>query len=468
MSKKVSILIAGFFFLTNCMAASGKNHKVKDYILDASFYPETAYMTGYAGVQLDSLEGSTGGVEFYLHGELTVDSVRYLSRNLELRQEPVYYTYEYSLIANKVTVDLSDAEAPFIEIFYSGHFNPQRARARSDYMCISNDGVFLRSYGYSLWFPIFQESRENGYLVDFSDVTLRTPSEFRSVFVGRKLADYIEDSQRVTEWTASQIELFHVQCSARRWEVLSDDKFHAYYLPDSMSEAQAHRIIKFANSLSSQYRECYRQDADAGEYHIMQLPRYGDISSGNVTGISTEHWLTFAESAWGKPGLAHEMVHPFVMVSIDRSDPLYALGIEGFPSFFHLPILESLLGEEWFDERILRAETQYLKDKAEVESGIGHNLPSEKPIDQITAEEIGEHKDEFVLNNRVILFFNFIREKMGKDGFKDFCRELFSYDDLNDQLFRRLVKEHYSEPHDDIDIWLSTNEYPERFRVGTL
>ncbi len=60
-----------------------------------------------------------------------------------------------------------------------------------------------------------------------------------------------------------------------------------------------------------------------------------------------------------------------------------------------------------------------------------------------------------------------------KRALKTFCCnidgvQLFSIDRLTDELFRRLMRKHYPGPDDDIDLWLSTNEYPERFRIGTL
>jgi len=83
----------------------------------------------------------------------------------------------------------------------------------------------------------------------------------------------------------------------------------------------------------------------------MQMPQFGDISSGNVSGISTKIWADFNQYNWPKQVLAHELVHSFVQYPLSQTNQLFALMTEGFPSYFHLPVLAELLGENWYQKR---------------------------------------------------------------------------------------------------------------------
>ena len=112
-------------------------------------------------------------------------------------------------------------------------------------MRIDGDGVLFRAYGYSLWFPIFLGDRETSYSVSFPKVTLRTPADFRAVFVGHRVRDYIEGEERVSEWSAEDVDLFDAQCSARRFDVTSRGSYHAYHLRNLASEQAGERMLGF-------------------------------------------------------------------------------------------------------------------------------------------------------------------------------------------------------------------------------
>ena len=57
---------------------------------------------------------------------------------------------------------------------------------------------------------------------------------------------------------------------------------------------------------------------------------------------------------------------------------------------------------------------------------------------------------------------------MGADAFFKFTRELFSKDDINEGVFRNTVEKYLPGISDDLDIWLTTSQYPERFRLGQI
>lgn len=442
--------------------------KVKNYDLDVTFVPHEAAMTGNASVTFypEAQVGDT--VIFYLHGECRIDSIKHAGRNLYYDWDLVFYPYEYSAVAIKVAVLLSsfDNTAP-LQIYYRGHFNPSKARSPSNYMRIDENGVYLRAYAYSIWFPLFLESRQDTYKVDFEEVTIRCPSDFTSVFVGNRLGDEIIDNQKVSRWSASDVDLFYPQCTVHRFKQLSDGPYHVYYRDDAESESAATKILEFSRWLTVRFGQRFIQTSLSSQFHIVQMPRYGDISSGNVTGISSALWKQFTDDSFSGATLAHELVHSFVQIPIERHDPLYAMIIEGFPSCFDTWVLQERLGRDWYIETLRRSEQSYLKKKRTGSDRRG-KLPPEKPLDQITADEIGIYKDRFVLGARTTLFFNYLLTKMEEAKYAEFERELFDRQSISNESFRELVLSYLPGFDDDLHTWLSTNKYPDRFHLENL
>jgi len=336
-------------------------------------------------------------------------------------------------------------------------------------MRIDPGGVFLRSYPYSVWFPVFLEAGEETYTVSFPKVVLRTPEEFTCVFTGTRLGDTTEDGMKISTWTAENVDLFTAQCTARPYTVLQDGSYHIYSLKDPDSEAAAAKILSVARELEAKYRRSYRNSAHAAQLHLMQMPEYGDISSGNVVGLSDENWAGFGENPYNALTLAHELVHPFVQVPIGMVDPMYALVIEGFPSYFHLPILTEIYGAEFYDRMFQNwFEKGYLKKRQDGLDLRDRPVPREKPILQVTAEEVGEYKDAFVLSDRVPLFLNYLRVKMGPERFYDFTRELLNLDRMDYRAFEATALRFLPDAREDLRIWLRTTKYPERFHLAGL
>ena len=445
-------------------------HRVESYILDATFFPAEHRIEARAQMGLQPVADEGCGGVFYLHGELTVDSVYIDGAQVPFVRELVFYYYNYSAVASKITVDLGGlGPIGSMTIAYSGYFHPCKARTPSDYMRIDREGVFLRAYGYSLWFPVFLEPGEDSYSVSFPDVTIRTPRDYTAVFVGSRVGESEEAAMRVSKWRAEGIDLFDVQCTAREYDVLEEGGYSIYSYPDRQSGRTAERIVDFARSIDRFCRNHYRRDGVAGEVHIIQMPRYGDISSANVVGISEGEWEAFGEDRYGTLTLAHEYVHPFVAVPVNTSNALYALVVEGMPSYFHLPALAEIHGEEFYAEFMTEdVERGYLAKRETGKDLRGQAVPVEKPILEIAPEEIGVYKDAFVLSDRALLFFNYLRVNMGETRFLDFSSELLNLSSIDYGTLEAVILKYLPGAGADIRVWLATTSYPDAFRLRNL
>ncbi|MBN2380616.1 hypothetical protein JXM67_12515 [candidate division WOR-3 bacterium] len=438
--------------------------KVDAYELEVTFEPERSYMEGKAVVEL------TGEMDkelvFYLHGELQVDSVDSDLKLTGIKQERVFCKGEYSLIATKVTLGIEDScESEPIEIYYSGFFNPSCARALSDYMGIMPGEVLLRSFGYSLWFPVFLADDQDGYKTDFRKVTINTPAGLTSVFVGDKLDEYVEDGCKVTQWQALDTDLLDAQCTAREYELKSGDNCFVYHLRDQKSAENAGKVLEFAGKISALFADHYRPEADRKSLHVLEMPQYGDISSGNVIGINEDSWMMFTDDRNSQFLIAHELVHSYVRIDVSKTNPLAALVVEGFPSFFFLPVLADMWGEDWYNDYMERIEKYYLGIKETGKTPRGWPVPDEKAILELTYEDIGRYKDCFILSDKVLLFFNYLRKSMEAERFYEFSKRLFELEDIDYVKFEGLILEYLPGAESDLDIWLNQTKYPERFRL---
>ncbi len=469
MSKLVSILMFLGVSIAAITAGAGEYPQVAEYSLDASFVPQQASMTGWAEVRFAADSDLSPKVSFFLHGELRVDSILQGGVGLEFEQAPRFYDKDYTLVAKAIEVQLQSTkpEEP-LTVFYGGYFNPSKVRSDSDYMRIDPSGVYLRAYYYSPWFPIFEEPEGGGYKVDFKEVTLRSPEEFSTVFVGHLIDEEILDNERVTTWRAKNVHLAYAQCTMQRFQRFSEGGVQVYSWTDSASLAAAESIVQFVRDVASRFRERYGQTAGTTELYVAEMPEYGDISSDNVTTITFDAWQQFDSETWPKRFLGHELVHPYVRPPVAYDDPMAAMVIEAFPSYFHLPVLQEYLGDDWYRNLLAVREERYLKMKASGLSRRGRPLPVEKPLDQITFDEIGDYKDLFILNDRALLFLNFLRVKMGDSEFWRFSHELCNVSELTDPGFRGLVVSHLPGFEDDLHRWLSTNEYPDRWHLENL
>jgi len=328
--------------------AEATTPKVAGYEIEALCVPAEAKLVATAVVTFAEPNAVKGDVTFYLHDELDVASVQIQGRDVPFRTDTVDYAYNYTGKARRtvVSIDPSFDVSAGLTVAYGGTFHPSTARAESNYMRIDDSGVLLRAYGYSLWFPIFIESGADVYPVDFPRVTLVTPEPYVPVLVGTRIREDVRNGQRHSVWSAGQVNLFAPQLTARKFDVLSHEGVFIYHERDEASKQAATSILEFVQKLHQQFVQHYGQPRGMEQIHIMQMPKYGDISSGNVVGMSEDAWRSFMKHDGYKRLLAHEFVHPFVQIPTPVSDPLYAMMIEGFPSYFHLPILAEVDGED--------------------------------------------------------------------------------------------------------------------------
>ena len=455
------------FFLTVNLSFASNYPKVKSYDLDIEFSPTKSSLDGMVSVVLDNEDSITDDIIFYLHGELRVDSIKQDGAPVEFSQTKDFYDFEYSLVANKTVLPKAQkiSDSP-LNIFYHGHMHPSSVASPSDYMRIDPTGVYLRSYGYSLWFPVFLPPRVDGYRVDFNRVVLKTPPEFKTVFIGRHLGDSLIDGRMNSYWTAPDTRIFDAQCTSQKFLVKSEGAVTAYYWDDSLSKEAADKIIGFSSRLIDEYKTRYNSNANMQNIYIAEMPKYGDISNGNMVGISGDSWANFENEEYARRTLAHELVHTFVRLELKKTDPLFALEIEGFPSYFHLPVLGGIIGGQWYDKRMINTEKGYLQYRKTGKDWRGRKLPPEIPLDQITEDNFGSYKDRFVLSDRALLFLNYLRREMGEDTFGKFCHDLFNKGIKSGEGIKKTIVQYLPGSEDDIKLWLSTSEFPERFRIS--
>lgn len=447
-------------------AAEQRSPRVAGYEIDAGFSPEHSLMRGSAVVRFHDPTFAGDSITFFLHGELDVDSVFVDSAPCRFKQRRVFYEYDYSLIANAVSIGVGADLPRSLRIVYAGYFNPSKVRSPSDYMRIDGDGVFLRAYGYSLWFPVFLPAGSDDYAVDFERVTTRLPRDYTGIFGGTRVRTVVDADSAVTDWRGTNIRLFEAQFTARPFQILGNEgNFAIFHLPDSASTAAAQAILEFSRSLCAQYGMLYRSSAPLDFRFIVEMPPYGDISSGSVTGLMESTWRIFSDDENAQRALAHELVHPYVRVDVSREDSAYCLVVEGFPSYFHLPCVAKSRGAEFYNRYVGWIERLYLDKRASGKDRRGNPLPSEKPLLAIAADEMPEYKDRFVLDDRALLFLNYLRACMGT-RFEAFTVELFNTGITNTAGIRSVIEKHLPGSSEDIRIWLETTEYPERLQFS--
>lgn len=446
------------------------SQKVSSYTINVEFFPDNAqmynnpvspdaFMRANSVVEFSEVIGSI--ITFYLHGELAIDSVFVGNEKIEFNTDKVLFDYNYNLVALKVTFNsFNIATEKKIHIHYSGFFNPSRARSLSDYMHINKDeGVYLRSYGYSLWFPIFQESGQDSYKADFKSITIKLPEKFKCVIGGELIKEYLENGFYTVIWKPGVSDILGVQCTARNYTTVSNDGVFIYFI---FNKSSSEKVLNYALKLKKLYSENLRDINDSLHLFIMEMTKYGDISSGNVVGISERLFNTFEEGLNSKFTIAHELVHPYVYIPISTDNPFYAFVIEGFPSFFQVWAVERISPNNEFDlfKEMRSIEQSYLNKRKTGKTRRGNTLPIEKAILKISFDDIGTYKDNFILNDRVWLFFYDIWNQMGDDQFDSFLKELFSFNSVNYNNFEKLILKYTPGYKEKLNIWLNTTDYP--------
>jgi len=446
---------------------------VKSYEINAEFFPDDAQMYNYpvpsesfmranSFIRLSEIQDSV--VIFYLHGELKIDSIQSGGKNINYDYDKVLYNYEYSRVALKVIVNSSDLVDESLAIFYSGFFNPSKAGALSNYMHINkNSGVYLRGYGYSLWFPVFIDAYQDSYKADFNKVTISLPIEFKCIVGGELVEEKKDNGSYIAVWKPGNTDILDMQCTARKFKLNTKENVYVYYLTDKSS---SDKVLEYSIGLKKLFSNNLKSIDISNPLFIMEMPKYGDISSGNVVGISEELFNAFETDIKSKLTIAHELVHPYVKIPVRKENSFYAFVVEGFPSFFQLYALKKMNEDNYnLAEVMMNVEKSYLEKRRTGKTSRGNELPEEKAILNISSEDIGTYKDTFVLSDRVWLFFYNIWMQMGDEKFDMFLKELFSFNSISYESFEGLISKYIPDFKDGLNKWLNTTNYPEAFRI---
>ena len=466
--NKLSICLFLFFIPLSAQAQIANSYEINAefFTKDAQIYnypvSSESFMRANSTIQLSEIKDSI--VTFYLHGETKIDSIRSGGNNINYDYEKVLYNYDYSRVALKVIVNSSDLVDENLTVFYSGFFNPSKAGALSNYMHINNSsGVYLRGYGYSLWFPVFVEAGSDSYKSEFRKVIVTLPPGYKCVVGGKLVGEKTDSANYIATWEPGFTDILNIQCTARKFKLNKKENVYVYYLNDKTS---SDKVLDYSIRLRKLYSQNLKDIEESQPLFIMEMPKYGDISSANVVGISESIFNNFEEDIRSKLTIAHELVHPYVKIPITKKNPFYAFVVEGFPSFFQVYALKRIEGDNYKLDEVMRGiEKSYLEKRKTGKTRRGNELPKEKAILKISPEDIGAYKDKFVLNDRVWLFFYSVWDQMGDKKFDLFLKELFSSKSIDYESFENLVIKYLPGYEKKLNIWLNTTDYPKQISL---
>lgn len=464
-------------FMVLCFVAiSIKAQKIKSYEINAEFFPDDAkfygnevspdnFMRGNSIVEFT--ENQNREVTFYLHGEFKIDSILRNGEKIKYNSQKVFYDYCNTNIALKVTTD-NLVLCNKLHVFYSGFYNHSQVSSISNYMRINkHEGVFLRAYGYSLWFPIFIGPQEDSYETEFNKVTVKLPARFKALVKGELVSESVKHDIYTAVWKPGLTDLYDLQCSAAEYEVLTKNNIFVYHKKNDNSKSSAKEILDFAIKLKALYSKNLIQIDNSLPLYINEMPQYGDISSANVIGIQESGFNNFEKELYSQSTMAHELIHQYVQLPVSIDNEFFALVIEGFPSFFQKWAMDRVVSHDIYslNNVMKNTENRYLHYRKTGMTYRGNQLPIEKAVLDIKANEIGKYKDKFVLSDRVHLFIYDLWMKIGDEKFDDFLDELFSFKSIDYQKFESLILEYLPGYKENLSIWLRTTDYPESFKL---
>jgi hypothetical protein len=435
------------------------------YDIDASYDPATAIFKARSTVRF--APGTVvNSFAFDLHSELQVTSVKVGSADLECKQDTVFYPDNYSMTANEVTCPSPGADlSKGVEVSYEGMINRSIARGMSEYYRGDSTGLYMRGWPSVLWMPIFLKNGMDFPPAPPVHAVLRAPKDFTSVMAGTLVGRRLLGDQALDEWQADGLTYYDLQYSTHRYTRLDAPGLVVFSFGDPASLQAGRAISDFARTVVARYHRLYRNQPSGGKtIYVIELPKFGDIASGNVFGVQEERWREFALNSKSAMTIAHELVHPFVQMPTPPGDPLYALSIEGAPSYFMIPVVSALRGRRDYDDRMDALQQQYLDRRKPGAKDDDGALPPEKPLFTMNVRDVGIYKDRFVLADRALLFWDYMRRNMGEAGFEAWIKDITNSSRMTAQDFYRSISRHAPKLLADAHIWLETSEYPERLR----
>lgn len=439
------------------------------YDISAAYDPGTAVFKARSTVTF-APRTAFAMFTFDLHSELQVTSVRAGGLDLACKQETVFYPDNFSMTANEVTCDARGADlSKGVEISYEGMINRSIARGMSEYYRGDSTGLYMRGWPSVLWMPIFLKNGMTFPQAPHVHATLRAPKDFTTIMAGEYLSRRIEGDQAIDEWRAEGLSYYDLQYASHRYTRTNAPGIGVFSFADRQSLQSGRAIADFAREVLSRYHHLYRSDPRGGRTtYVIELPQFGDIASGNVFGIQEARWRDFSFNSPSAVTLAHELVHPFVQMATPTTDPLYALSIEGAPSYFMLPVIGAMRSRDYYNERLDALQRKYLERRKPGAADDAGPLPREKPLFSMSVADVGTYKDRFVLADRALLFWDYMRRTMGEARFNAWVKDITNADKMTAVDFYRSISRYAPKLVSDARIWLETTDYPERFKRPAL
>lgn len=411
---------------------------------------------------------SLQSLTLYLHPELSVTSVTDRDgRPIEYETKLIAHDWSYtkSLAAHSLilTEPIAPGDTQIVQLSYKGSFSPSSLRSPSDFMRIDKGGAYLRGLGYSLWFPV--TVRDDIDLAATFHIQLDVPAEWTGVAFG-DLERTKNSGQRSLSWwrTQSPFKLLRAQLFASPLEVFEGRRLSIFAKPGSFRSAR--KLIEFGDRLLEFFADNYGSTDGIGRNYVVETCPYGCIASGNVIGLSPDVFQRVGTSDIDFETydlIAHEFVHVFVTSLINRDAPGAALLLEGFPSYFHVPALTSILGNDYHKWFMQRAWLSYREGmNGQTDKSNDPSIPIEKPLVEIGIEEIPYYKDRYLLSDKFSILLDRLQEQIGTDVFFGACKDFFAHAATHsvtiDDFFRTLAVHSKRDLSEFVSRWLSSTE----------
>lgn len=371
----------------------------------------------------------------YLHDELQLDSVetrdgkKVLDIQQQIIESPCSITNKIREI--RIDYDLPPGRPAAFTLVYNGTIRGTDIRSKSDaFFKIEPNSVFLRSAGYTNWFPVTHNGLE--ILNDKATFALvyDVPARFdgKAIAFGTFLSEKVENGRYISQWKteAPQVVLLPELWAYAGWIKRQSGNFLLYHLDNAESRKSAGVYQLVGSKLLDFYHNHYGSDrTKPPTFHLAEL----DVPSGgypsvNALGLSRSQFgdvlnpqKRYTTLAW----LGHELVHEYLLVQTDTKTPGVPVISEGFYLFFHLPALEDVLNQLGQDSKSTfftkgegdRFKAWDIRSKwKQYEEGLTKGrdrygeLPPHKPLADITPQEYPYYKDRWLTADKeqIILY----------------------------------------------------------------
>jgi len=371
----------------------------------------------------------------YLHDELQLDSVetedgkKVLNIQQRIIESPCSITKKIREI--RIGYDLPPGGSAALTLVYNGTVRGTDIRSKSDaFFKIKPNSVFLRSAGYTNWFPVTHNGFEILNDQAMFDLVYNVPARFKgkAIAFGTLLSEKVENGRYISQWKTDtpQVVLLPELWAFTGWIKRQSGNFLLYHLDNEQSRKAADVYQLVGSKLLDFYQNHYGSDhTKAPTFHLAEL----DVPSGgypsvNTLGLSQSDFRDVLNQKRRYTTLewfAHELVHEYLLVQTDTKAPGAAVISEGFYLFFHLPALVHVLNQLGLDPEVTlfkpgegdRFKTWDIRSKwKQYEEGLktGRDrrgkLPPHKPLADITTEEYPHYKDRWLTADKeqIILY----------------------------------------------------------------